>query len=107
MKDFRDKLVVRESNDWGFRQFHAIPLKRGFLSVQASKTHYCSPRRTLDDVHLYEEWEIALINEKGKLVAPPRTLPKGIRRLWESGHFSVVAGYVKTGTVQKIIDLLS
>lgn len=53
-----EKGVVNEA--YWTRVFRKIPTKSGYkLSVQASETHYCSPKETIA-LNLYDKFELAI-----------------------------------------------
>lgn len=58
------------------------------LSIQGSRTHYCSPRTVLDDLRDYERVEIALMDGKksgrNKLVTASDLGIEGFGDIWEN-----------------------
>lgn len=68
MKDFRELLKIEES--WEkFRRFKAIKVGKYYLSIQASFSHYCDPRETVD-IYNYESMEIAIFDSDNEWVQP-------------------------------------
>lgn len=68
------------------------------LSIQASESHYCTPR---DNFGPYTEVEVGYIKDKnGKDMVPPKSWSK-----YADGDFpSSVYGYVPIKVVQKFCD---
>lgn len=67
------------------------------LSVQASRTHYCTPR---DDEGPYTQKEVGFIfDANGKEITPPRSW-----KPYADGDFpSYVYGYVPVELIEKLI----
>lgn len=58
-----------------FRTFEALEVGNGIeLSIQASKYHYCSPRKTLGFLEDYDTMELAILKD-GRFVNVERVLP--------------------------------
>ena len=70
------------------------------LSVQASNTHYCSPRKDGLDLDRYKTVEIAILSG-GKMVKPSAVGVDGFDQHFEDGD-SPVAGYVPQDVVERI-----
>jgi hypothetical protein len=73
--EFIDRLVIREFESLVergsiYRQFEPIRINSNlWLNIQASKSHYCNPRKTIKDLEEYTHWEIALFNKDEDLLA--------------------------------------
>lgn len=97
---------LKTASDCGnFRMFYGLDAGPVTLSIQASGTHYSTPREVLDPPE-YTKWELGIL-KNGKLVHPNAvhsTLEK-FNELFESGN-SPIAGYVPTETVQSLLDEL-
>lgn len=77
------------------------------LSVQASRTHYCSPRQDSDDPEFFSAFECALF-ENDEWVNPrtdTRFSDIGVDN-WESGTCPV-GGFIPVATVQAIWDRIN
>lgn len=56
LPDFVSQL--RKDTDSG--NFHGFKIGRFWISIQASRTHYCTPRITTTDLTRYTHWEVYL-----------------------------------------------
>ena len=77
------------------RMFNRIICVDGFsMSVQASRWHYCNPRRTLDNLTLYTHFEVGALSEEEPLLAS----------YCESGSDSFkVFPYVPVSVINKVL----
>lgn len=89
--------------------FHRLELGNFELSVQASRTHYCTPRETLPSAEDYFEFEVGLF-ENGRWVNP--TLDERfnpviayLRKHWEDGPTGVGA-YVPSEIIQTLYEFV-
>jgi hypothetical protein len=104
MTDFRDLLKVIQSHGSGgnsFRMFKALEMGPFRLSIQASYTHYCSPRVTLEDLKSYLSWEMVLYeNDK------PEINPIQDSRFTDVGvpHWSDVGAHIPTAIVRALYE---
>ena len=60
--DFRDVLQEIRRTDFGSRLFGQVLAGATLMSIQASETHYCTPRKTLVDIKAYTHWEVAIMS---------------------------------------------
>lgn len=81
--------------------FNPIEIGRFRISIQASHTHHCSPRKDLPS-YLYDEMEIA-IYEQIKNTTPPIIKSTLHHKFEPCGHFF---SYVTTKELQWIYDTL-
>lgn len=59
-----------------FRMFKGVRINDDlFISIQASRGHYCTPRETLSNLEEYTHMEFALMNEKGDFVSVREACP--------------------------------
>lgn len=112
MKVLSDYIKYRNTKGWGIAINDAIELNRYKISVQASSTHYCSPRETYIDIDDYSTVEFAILNSKGDWFNPLlssiiRDYPR-IREIYDhaDGRFSgsIVFGYVP---VELVLDFIA
>lgn len=65
MKDFRELLKQEEKGySTSYRKFKAIKIGDYSFSIQASGSHYCSPRITMEDIYYYRTMEIAILKNE-------------------------------------------
>ena len=113
MEDFRRHLKYvpgtqnhHENKRFRTRKFERINVGKYTISIQASGTHYSTPRDVLDPYE-YKAFEVAVFMD-GEWVNP-RTDKKLSGFAWIS-HFEtgdiVVAGFVPVKTVQEMCDCL-
>lgn len=83
------------------------------ISIQASSTHYCTPRSYLPNIQDYQEVEIALFNKDGDWINPSTSptmedFPQLQELLYnyESGECPVGA-YVSINIVNALVDYLN
>lgn len=70
MKKFTEAMIQNDKFGPGYslRLFKAIPLSDGYkMSVQASKTHYSSPSKTVP-LEEYTHMEVAFLDSEGEFV---------------------------------------
>lgn len=106
--DFRTLMVEnwRAPSDQSLRQFASIPAGTFRLSVQASRTHYCSPR-DVRPVGEYSAFEIAILRT-GKMLHPSEALtdcPHELVEGWESGS-NPVGACIPVERIQRLFELL-
>tara|TARA_R110001632_G_scaffold54921_4_gene134538 strand:- start:732 stop:1082 length:351 start_codon:yes stop_codon:yes gene_type:complete len=53
------------ANHGGFKCISSLKIGKYSLSIQASKGHYCSPRKNLTDYNLYTSFEMLIMKEDG------------------------------------------
>lgn len=64
MKEALKETPMSSSYDnGGFRVFEPIQIGDVYISIQASYGHYCSPRKTLENLNDYTSMEVALIRD--------------------------------------------
>lgn len=87
---------------------YAIKFGEWTLSVQASRTHYSSPRKDGYALHECSAVEVGLWPEDGKFSCPSRAGIEGFDDLWENPdrEDAGVAGYVPLQKVKDLILLL-
>lgn len=78
-----------------FLQNKRIVCGNYFLSIQASSSHYCSPRQNNDDPKDYNSFELAIMDQDGEFV--------GRRLVPDMFEYDDVAG----GVEPRILDLLA
>lgn len=93
---------------------------RGYLSVQASSGHYCSPRKDGLPFEDYTAYEVGLYRPSGGLTRPSSTLgwlykllpflprareARSLDALFEDGS-SPVAGWVSAENVNRLRDFM-
>ena len=88
--------------------FHSLKVGGLRLSIQASRTHYSTPRETLPCADQYEEFEVAIF-ENDEWLNPVyderfASIKDELEQVWEEGN-SGVGGYVPSELVQKIYNL--
>ena len=91
-----------------------MQLKKADLSIQASETHYSSPKTHLEDIQDYDKVEIAMFHKnKGGWVNPhAEEFMKDFKRLnellevYEDGAIPV-GGYVPIDLMNDLIKYLS
>ena len=73
-----------------------IKCAKADISIQASNTHYCSPRTYLENIQEYNDVEIALFDKEGDWIQPRECALledfKGLSELiesYEEGAFAV------------------
>lgn len=85
-----------------FRQYKKIMCADGFaMSVQASSTHYCSPR--VDDASRYSEVEVGFPTEKEELLEKYAEDPSAEVNP-KKGVVETVYGWVPSDVVLRVID---
>jgi len=112
--DFRKLLVTQEdrsSYDSDHRFYRGIPFNEKIsLSVQGSRAHYCTPRRTLKNIYDYSCMEIALVNDGGLIDVGDDIFKTGIlkglpnQEIFESE--GTVGPYIDIEVIQGIFDFL-
>jgi hypothetical protein len=108
--DFRTLMVETERVGERYRSFAAIPAGPFRLSVQASSSHYSSPR-DVRPVGEYSSFEIAIIRGTGhgrEMINPGQALPvcpAGLMEGWESGDCPV-GGYIPVERIQRLFEML-
>jgi hypothetical protein len=95
--------------DESFPMFHALKVGGMELSIQASRTHYSTPRETAPTADPYTAFEMAIF-ENDEWLNPVHDgrfapLKDELDEVWESGECGV-GGYVPSELVQKIYDLI-
>lgn len=81
--------------DSAYRAFVGFDLKeKGWLSIQASYGHFCSPRETLYDLNDYSAMEFALFDKNGNVLRVKEILPEFSRIDEIEEYFNTVYGYV-------------
>ena len=127
-QDFRDLMEIRIDESVGahrYIQWKPFQIGRYTISVQASETHYSSPRESLRDPRWFYEWELGLTvdgewalsiqidyDDDGYVQTVtwhPDLDPmifKGAPKLeaWYSNTFDTVVGWVPTDEIQTLID---
>lgn len=77
-----------------------------YLSVQASKYHYCTPRSGLGlSLDSYSAVELAILDSNKEIRRPEGLLSADLCDLWEPGNIAV-AGYVSQEDVERIREQL-
>jgi len=93
--DFRT--LLKSDGDHHCRFAH-LPVANGVsMSIQAGQYQYCAPRKDLDDVYAYTEFEIAFQDEKSNFLNPLSCLEEDFK------HDDVM-GYIPVKRVQEIYE---
>ena len=102
--DFRSQLVERYSNPdiSGHRMFERINIGPFSLSIQASESHYCYPRKIVD-VQSYESWEVLPLAGDDNLHL--ENIP-GMSQFAALQDDWGLLPYCKTEEVQQLVDAL-
>ena len=89
------------------RQFNPINVNdKYFISIQASYSHYCTPRATLP-LNEYEKMEIMLYRVNGSSVTPDSLSKFEDFEIMKSRYDDYgVYGYVPVETIQKLYEWL-
>ena len=66
---FKDKLKRIEGDIYTLSN-ECISVNDVYLSIQASKHHYCTPTVDYNDPKLYKEYEMAIVSENAGYVTP-------------------------------------
>ena len=72
--------LMRSRTDIGFDLSHMprvceqLQVNNGWLSIQCSAGHYCLPRITKDDIHNYDCYEIAILDDSYSLVSDEKLI---------------------------------
>ena len=79
-------------------RFDHLPVANGVsMSIQAGQYQYCDPRKDLDNVFEYTEFEVAFQDEKGNFLNPLSCLREDFRR-------DDVLPYIPVKRVQEIYE---
>ncbi|MCP8969709.1 hypothetical protein [Ectobacillus ponti] len=88
-----------------YRGFAGLQFGDVTLSIQASQAHYCTPRKTLEDLTQYSRMEFALIREE-EFISVRRILPD-FPRLEEIEEFKdTVYAYVPVELIEELCEAL-
>lgn len=102
---------ARRDIRFGVRRFNAIPAGRYLVSVQASMLHHSMPRVVSDDLTIYSEWEVAILEgftDKGEPIWAENISSLLAEELGIEWCFDgMVFEYVPTEVVQMMIDRLA
>lgn len=93
----------------GTWMFESLNVGNFILSIQASHSHYCTPRETLPSAGMYSEFEVAIF-ENNNWINPLyderfSSLHDDLQGRWETGS-SAVGAYIPIDTVQEIYELI-
>jgi hypothetical protein len=88
-----------------FRNFKPIKAGNYNVSIQASENHYCSPRKTLEDIFEYYSFEVAIWQGEDGPMLNIQEIPFPIPHAEYWGEDIVGAG-VPAVAVQEIVDAL-
>lgn len=106
MGDFVSRLRTTPSSSIS-QTFEHLRIGGVWISIQASRTHYCHPRENLPPA-AYTHWECAL-GLGGEWLSPENApdVFDGLRcaSQWEQGTCPV-GGYIPTADVQELVDRL-
>ena len=117
MKEFVTKLSARKGSSKDYRIFNCIDVGKYSLSIQASSTHYCTPRELLSP-EFYSSKEMAIFKEDGWIAITKSSIFRAFPRFNElmsraDGHFSngdnsgrVVFGYVPVDLIEDLYQYL-
>lgn len=90
-----------------FRMFNGIQINEDlWISVQASYSHYCSPRRTFDDLSEYNSMEFALMDKNG-FISVSSVLPDFHRLAEIEEYHDTVYGYVPVNLIEDLFEALN
>jgi hypothetical protein len=96
----------------GYRLNTALQVGDYELSIQASYSHYCTPRLTVP-LNEYTAFEVAIFDNGGAWMNPHRDeVFEGFERLeelkdrWEEGEDASVGGYIDKDLVQDLYEYL-
>jgi hypothetical protein len=110
MRDFVAELKrIPQPKKWtdiGLADFERLPAGKFWASIQASRTHYSTPRALLPSADSYSAFEVAIFDKDDKWVVPPRDdrfKAKPWAALFEDSNSTSVAGYVPCETVAQIL----
>ncbi len=96
--DFRNMLKRNDSSV--FSNFFPISLGNGIsMSIQAGRTHYCSPRAQLADPFEYDSFEVAFVKEGVGFVDPIQNQDLA------DFSYDQVLGYVDVERVQELYEV--
>ena len=91
-------------------RFRAIPCGKYELSIQASSTHYCSPKETHESAKQYWSFEIAINKRGGHMIRPRNSkVIKAFPKYDELGFNypkQNVAGWVSVELVNELYNYL-
>ena len=80
------------------RHLQALEIGKYRMSIQASALHYCTPRKTLENLFEYTHWEVGMLDEAN--------LPEIQQLLRDYVDGDWVYAYVPTALVEKVRQLL-
>lgn len=97
------------------RRFKPVRVGDYYLSIQASRFFYCTPRQTLEDIYQYKAMEIAILQDdegRTEFIRPCEDkILKGFSRYGELCEFyhveKVVGSYVPIDLIQDLYEYLS
>jgi len=101
------KFITRLERNGGW-QFHPLVVGKFTLSIQASNSHYCTPRQELLNAGDYSAFEVAIF-EGDSWINPTNderfeSLESDLKGRWDSSEHSVGA-YIPAELVQRLYDL--
>lgn len=108
MKDFRDLLKGDNIDEFGFRVMEGIEIGTYKLSIQASKCHYCTPKKALIDLYEYEDMEVAIFDDDGwcNLELDDFFNDWKDRECFLENFDGMVAGYVPIKIIQSLYEYI-
>lgn len=95
------KNIMPFDEDMTYRAFKHIRKGDVSLSIQASYGHYCTPRKTLNELVNYSSMEFALIRN-GEFIRVQDILPDLPRLNEIEEHWDTVYGYVPVDLIEEI-----
>lgn len=112
-RDFVSELKERagraELRKYNLRDFERLKAGAFRVSIQASRTHYSTPRETLPSADHYSAFEVAIFDADDNWVSPRkdrRLRDKPWAELFEDADVAV-AGYVPRETIAQILEDLA
>jgi hypothetical protein len=88
------------------RGFKHIQIGDLSLSIQASWGHYCTPRRTLNNLDEYSTMEFAIIQDDGEFATVSEVLPTFSRLDEIEEYENTVYGYVPVDLIEQLYQEL-
>jgi hypothetical protein len=105
MEHFTD--LLKHSKRYGSPHFRSIKAGNYRMSIQASSTHYCSPKEDLLDPKGYSSFEVAIYNQRGSRIYPHKsTVLKAFPKYDELATGDSVMGWVGVELLQSLYEYL-
>ena len=106
MQALSKTITLFENKEMDIRNFDKIETKSGYdLSIQCSRHHYCTPRKTID-IENYDSFELAIF--RGRSFVYPKILDNFPRKNeLDECYEGQVFGYVPKDLLEDLYNFLN